>query len=133
MDAALAGIETADETVRPTFVDVPTLVRLSLTATANALAMVPAKQRRVAAPSAAVAKIYKAILRHQPDFKLPTVAKVPTMAMDLCSIVFDATGVEPRLAQSSIKAGVRGDVERAIRAYNKQRAAARKTRPPGVR
>lgn len=125
---AVADIDTATEGTVPDPIDVPTLLRLLTTTARLALEVHTPKddQRRAEAPWRAVHQIVVAMGRPTDETSRLAAHKLkPVLTRDgpffeLCSLVFDATGVEPARATNSRSAGIRGDVERAVRAYLKR-------------
>ena len=123
---AVADIDTANDGTLPMFRDVLTLLRILARASHEALHVhAPKGQRRPTAPWRAVDQIVKAIQRPRDAQSVRSAERLRPaggQAGDfsvLCSVVFDATKVAPRKARTSAEAGIRGDVERAVRAYLK--------------
>jgi hypothetical protein len=128
-EAAVAGIDTATEGTVPDPIDVPTLLRLLVMSVRLALERHTPKvgQRRPTAPWQAIDQIVIALERPSDEKSQLSAQKLrPTLSrqgpfFELCSLVFDATGVEPLKAARSKDAGIRGDVERAVRGYIKNK------------
>ena len=117
-------IESSTEGTVPEYVDVPTLLRILVTAADHAVhAHAPKKQRRPTAPWRAVAQIVAALNRPKDHLSKASARRLTatrTAGSDfvaLCSIVFDATGVNPRTARRSERGEPRGDVDRSVRRY----------------